>query len=84
MSRERSTERGSNGSQIQRRSKSRSKKTMKCYNYSRKGHFKRDCWFKKVIENGAELSKPQRCVASTLEDGEVLYSETVTVFTDRK
>jgi hypothetical protein len=57
---------------------------MKCYNYSRKGHFKRDCWFKKVIENGAELSKPQRCVASTLEDGEVLYNETVTVFTNRK
>jgi hypothetical protein len=75
---------GSNGSQMQRRSKSRSKKTVKCYNCSRKGHFKRDCWFKKVIENSAELSKPQGYVASTLEDGEVLYSQTATVSTNRK
>jgi hypothetical protein len=84
MSRERSTERGSNGSQMQGRSKSRSKKTVKCYNCSRKGHFKRDCWFKKVIENNVDLSKPQGCVASTSEDGEVLYSEAVTVSTERK
>ena len=75
---------GSNGSQMQRRSKSRSKKTVKCYNCSRKGHFKRDCCFKNVIENSAELSKPQGYVASTLEDGEVLYSKTATVSTNRK
>ena len=56
MSRGRSTERGSNGSQIQGRSKSRSKKTVKCYNCGRKNHFKRDCLFKKGIENTAELS----------------------------
>jgi hypothetical protein len=72
MSRGRSTERGSSGSQMQGRSKSRSKKTVKCYNYDRKGHFKRDCWFKKGIENIVESSKPQGCVASTSEDGDVL------------
>jgi hypothetical protein len=54
VSRGRSTERGSNRSQRQGRSKSRSKKTVKCYNCGRKGHFKKDCWFKKGIENIAE------------------------------
>jgi len=53
MSKGRSTERGSSESQIQGRSKSRSKETVKCYNYGRKRHFKRDCWFKKGIENTA-------------------------------
>jgi hypothetical protein len=84
VSRGRSAERGSSGSQRQGRSKSRSKKTVKCYNCGIKGHFKKDCWFKKGIENTAESSKPQGCVASTLEDGEVLYSEVATVSTDRK
>jgi hypothetical protein len=49
-----------------------------------KRHFKRDCWFKKGIKNTVESSKPQGCVASTSEDGEVLYSEATTVSTDRK
>ena len=57
---------------------------MKCYNYGRKGHFKRDCWFKKGIENITESSKPQGCVASTSEDGDVLYSEAATISTDIK
>jgi hypothetical protein len=43
-----------------------------------------DCWFKKGIENTAESSKPQGCVASTSEDGEVLYSEAATISTNRK
>jgi len=59
-------------------------KSSKCYNYGRKGHFKRDCWFKKDIENTVELSKPQGCVTNTSEDGEVLYCEVATVSIDRK
>jgi hypothetical protein len=44
----RSTERGSSGNQRQGRSKSRSKKTMKCYNCGRKGHFKTIVGLKRV------------------------------------
>ena len=84
MSRGRSTKRGCSRSQRQGRSKSRSKKTVKCYNCGRKGHFKNDYWFKKGIENIVESSKPQGCVVSTSEDGEVLYSEAATIFTNRK
>ena len=84
MSRGRSTERGSSGSQMQGRFKSRSKKTIKCYNYGRKGHFRRDCWFKNGIKNTIESSKPQGCLASTLKDVEVLYNEAATVSTYRK
>jgi len=58
VSRGRSTERGSGRSQRQGKSKSRSKKTVKCYNCGRKGHLKKDCWFKKDIENTAKSSKP--------------------------
>jgi len=57
---------------------------VKCYNYDRKGHFKRDCWFKKGINNTTKLSKPQRCVATTSKDREVLYYEATTISTDRK
>jgi hypothetical protein len=84
VSRGRSTERGSSGSQRQGRSKSRSKKIVKCYNCGRKGHLKKDCWFKKGIENTAESSKPQGCVASTSEDGDGLYSEAATISTNRE
>jgi hypothetical protein len=57
---------------------------VKCYNCGRKGHFKKDYWFKKGIENTEGSSKPQGCVAITSKDGEVLYSEVATVSTDRK
>jgi len=76
--------RGSSGSQMQGRSKSKGKKTVKCDNCGRKRHFKRDCWLKNGIENTAESSKPQGFVVSTSEDGEVLYSEAATVSTNRK
>jgi hypothetical protein len=66
------------------RSKSKSKKIVKCYNCGRKGHFKKDCWFKKGIKYTAESSKPQGCVARTSKDGEVLYSEAATISIDRK
>jgi len=61
VSRGRSTERGSSGSQRQGRSKSRSKKTVKCYNCGRKEHFKKDCWFKKGIENTAVIKTSRMC-----------------------
>jgi len=84
VSRGRSTEHGSSGSKRHGRSKLRSKKTVKCYNCGRKGHFKKDYWFKKGIKNTTESSKPQGCVASTSEDEKILYSEAATVYTDRK
>ena len=40
----RSMERGPNGSHNHGRSKSRSKKNVKCYNYGKKGHIKKEYW----------------------------------------
>jgi hypothetical protein len=68
MLRERSMGRGSSRSQMQEWSKSRSKKIEKCYNCGRKEHYKRDYWYKKNHES----SKPQGCVANTLNYDEVL------------
>ena len=83
VSRGRSTEHGSSGSQRHERSKPRSKKTVKCYNCGRKGHFKKDCWFKRV-QRILQSHQNLKDVASTSEDGEVLYSEAATVSTNRK
>ena len=83
MSKGRSTEHGSSGIQRHERSKSRSKKTVKCYNCGRKGHFKKDCWFKRVYRI-LQSHQNLKDVASTSEDGEVLYSEAATVSTDKK
>ena len=43
VTRGRSTERGPSGSQNHGR-KSKSKKNVKCYNYGKKGHVKKECW----------------------------------------
>ena len=43
VTRGRSTERGTSGSHNYGRSKFRSKKNVKCYNYSKKGHVKKAC-----------------------------------------
>lgn len=81
-------ERGSNGSHYQNRSKFVSKKNAKCHHCGKKGHYKRECWFLKKNENDKgnkpESSKAQGCVASTSDDGEILYSEVSTITEGRK
>ncbi|TXG65810.1 hypothetical protein EZV62_007085 [Acer yangbiense] len=87
MMRGRSTERGPSGSHNHGRSKSRSRKNVKCYSCGKKGHVKSECWHnkKKSGDNRAsESSSSQGCVASTSDDGEVLYSEGNTVAEGRK
>ncbi|KAI5407571.1 hypothetical protein KIW84_053721 [Lathyrus oleraceus] len=74
MTRGRSMERGPSGSQNHGRSKYRSKINLKCYNCGKKGHLKRDCWFKKNGEKSFEASSSQGCVSNTYDDGEILYS----------
>ncbi|KAF2291302.1 hypothetical protein GH714_022364 [Hevea brasiliensis] len=81
MMRVRSMARGSSGSQNHSRSKSRSKKKFKCYHCGKRGHVKKDCWhYKKTIEKAPEAKTSQGCVASTLDDEEILYSEAVISF----
>ena len=88
MTRGRSTERGPSGSQNQSRSKFKSKKNVKCHRYGKKGHYKRECWHLKkneeVKRKGVEPLKAQGCVASTSDDGEILYSEATTIVEGRK
>ncbi|TXG58849.1 hypothetical protein EZV62_016678 [Acer yangbiense] len=87
MTRGRSTERGPSRSHNHGRSKSRSRKNVKCYSCGKKGHVKSECWHnkKKSGDNRAlESSSSQGCVASTSDDGEVLYSEGNTVAEGRK
>ncbi|KAH9689185.1 hypothetical protein KPL70_015411 [Citrus sinensis] len=86
VTRGRSTERGSSGSQNHGRSKSRSKKNVKCYNCGKKGHVKKECWSNQKRREGKEpeSSNAQGCVASTSDDGEILYSEATTVSEGRK
>ena len=43
MTRGRSTERGSSGSQNRGRSKSQRRKNLKCYNCGMRSHLKREC-----------------------------------------
>ncbi|RDX94489.1 hypothetical protein CR513_23120, partial [Mucuna pruriens] len=80
MTRGRSMERGSSGSQNHGKSKSRRRKNLKCYNCDMRGHLK-DCWHNK--KNGGknyEALTSQGCVASTLDDGVILYSEATISF----
>ncbi|KAH9670424.1 hypothetical protein KPL70_016984 [Citrus sinensis] len=82
----RSTKRGPSGSQNHGRLKSRSKKNVKCYNCGKKGHVKKECWSNQKRREGKEpeSSNAQGCVASTSDDGEILYSEATTVSEGRK
>lgn len=77
VTRGRSTERGSSGSQNRGRSKSRSRKNIKCYNCGKRGHFKKDCWNKKK-SGDPESPNAQGNVASFSENAEVLFSEATT------
>ncbi|KAH9667565.1 retrovirus-related pol polyprotein from transposon TNT 1-94-like protein [Citrus sinensis] len=65
VTRGRSTERGPSGSQNHGRSKSRSKKNVKCYNCGKKGHVKKECWSnqKRREDKEPESSNAQGCVA---------------------
>ncbi|KAE8687107.1 cytochrome P450 71A9-like [Hibiscus syriacus] len=59
----RSTERGQSNNHKHGRSKSRSKKNLKCYNCGKKGHLKKDCW--SLNKN----SNPQGNTANISDDG---------------
>ncbi|KAE8665938.1 hypothetical protein F3Y22_tig00112523pilonHSYRG00165 [Hibiscus syriacus] len=76
--RERSTERGQSISHKHGRSKSRSKKNLKCYNCGKKGHLKKDCW--SLNKN----SNPQGNTANTSDDGDALCCEASTTVEGRK
>ncbi|KAH9789507.1 Integrase catalytic domain-containing protein [Citrus sinensis] len=86
VTRGRSTERGPSGSQNQDRSKSRSKKNVKCYKCGKKGHVKKECWSNQKRKEGKkpESSNAQGCLASTSDDGEILYSEATIISEGRK
>ncbi|KAH9669686.1 hypothetical protein KPL70_021889 [Citrus sinensis] len=86
VTRGRSTERGLSGSQNHGRSKFRSKKNVKCYNCGKKGHVKKECWSNQKRKEGKELelANAQGCVASTSDDGKILYSEAIIVSEGRK
>lgn len=80
MTRGRSTERGPSGSQSNGRSKSRSKKkNIFCFNCGKRGHIKKDCWSKKGGEKNSQGN-----VASTSDNGDILFSEATTVAEGRQ
>ncbi|KAE8693992.1 hypothetical protein F3Y22_tig00110788pilonHSYRG00242 [Hibiscus syriacus] len=74
----RSTERDQSSSHKHGRSKSRSKKNLKCYNCGKKGHLKNDCWSLNKNFN------PQGNTAITSDDGDVLCCEASTTLEGRK
>ena len=86
VTRERSMERNSSRSHNHGRSKLRSTKNVKCYNCGKKGHVKKEYWNNPKRREGKdpESSNAQRCVASTSDDGEILYNGATTVSESRK
>ncbi|KAE8685043.1 hypothetical protein F3Y22_tig00111101pilonHSYRG00028 [Hibiscus syriacus] len=74
----RPTERGQSSSHKYGRSKSMSKKNLKCYNCGKKGHLKKDCW--SLNKN----SNPQGNTVNTSDDGDVLCCEASTTVEGRK
>ncbi|KAE8679209.1 Retrovirus-related Pol polyprotein from transposon TNT 1-94 [Hibiscus syriacus] len=74
----RSTEHGQSSSRKHGRSKSRSKKNLKCYNCGKKGHLKKDCWSLNKNFN------PQSNTANTSDDGDALCCEASTTVEGRK
>ena len=76
MTRGRSMEHNSSGSQNHGRSKSWSKNNVKCHYCGKREHIKRGCLnYKKSIEKTSEATTSQRFVASTLDDGEILSAD---------
>ncbi|KAE8683472.1 hypothetical protein F3Y22_tig00111208pilonHSYRG00305 [Hibiscus syriacus] len=65
----RSTEHDQSSSHKHGRSKSRSKKNLKCYNFGKKGHLKKDCW---SLNKNSNL---QGNTANTSDDGDALCCE---------
>ncbi|KAE8707248.1 tir-nbs resistance protein [Hibiscus syriacus] len=76
--RRRSIECGQSISRKHSRSKSRSKKNLKCYNCGKKGHLKNDCW------SLSKNSNPQGNTANTSDDGDAICCETSTTVEGRK
>ncbi|KAE8716977.1 cytochrome P450 71A9-like [Hibiscus syriacus] len=75
---ERAEQRGQSNSHKYGRSKSRSKKNLKCYNCGKKVHLKKDCW--SLNKN----SNPQGNTVNTSDDGDALYCEASTTVEGRK
>ena len=75
MMRGRSTKHDFNGSQTHGRSKSQSKKHLKCYYCGKREHANENCWHRKNRGKNFEPSTSQDCVANTSEDRYILVSE---------
>lgn len=77
-------EHGPSGSHSHDRLKSRSKKKIKCYKYGEMGQVKKECLSnQKKKSKDPESSNAQACVANTLYDGDILYSEAIMVVEDK-